>query len=72
MKISHASGQEAAKTRKFSALFWYITARVSQISTEAACDTPAHPKQSQPDRGGMNPSCGESSYKNSDLIKGIQ
>jgi len=69
MKISHASGQEAAKTLKFGALFWYIKAGVSQNSTEAGCDTQAHIMQSQPDRGGMNPSCGEVRYKNTDLIK---
>ena len=72
MKFSHASGHEVAKTLKFGALFWYIKAQVSQNSTEACRDTQGQATQSQPCRGGMNPSCGEVGYKNTDLTKVIQ
>jgi hypothetical protein len=72
MKISQASGPEAAKTLKFSALFWYRKAGVSQNSTAIACDTTVHGSQSQPAGGGMNPSWLEYPSKNTDLIKVIQ
>jgi hypothetical protein len=72
MKISHASDPEATKTLKFSALFWYRNAGVSQNSTDAGCDTGALASWSQPSWGGMNPSCGEVRFTYTDFIKPTQ